>query len=250
MLSTRVGTGDARTADCEYPAAAPAGGSGNAPRGSRLLRLRSCVGVVAEDGVCARTGAITDEETERGGTILDGAAREGTYVGMCAGRGPGFECVRVRARAAAPAFASFAADETGGRDSVAEAETERVMADAVCTPAVRGRRRGRGTAARAAVFCELATEWWALESREPEETMELADAFDCVRPRAGPGSSIEVMLSVSIVLRREKDVEAERERARVDGREIGENEVGACGREPMEDDLESLEGARGAAVEG
>ena len=42
---------------------------------------------------------------------------------------------------------------------------------------------------RAVVFCELATNWCALESRSPEETTALADAFDCVQLRAGAGSS-------------------------------------------------------------
>ena len=50
------------------------------------------------------------------------------------------------------------------------------------------------------------------------------------------------------MLRHESDVETERERTRVNGREMGKNEVGACGREAMEGDLESFEGARGVAA--
>ena len=94
---------------------------------------------------------------------------------------------------------------------------------------------------RAVVFCELATNWCTLESRSPEETTVLTDAFDCVQLRAGRAAP---------VLSREKDVEADRERVQVGGRDIGENEVGACRRWPMEDDLASLGGARGSAVEG
>ena len=154
-----------------------------------------------------RTGAITDVVTERGGTMRDETERGPWKVFV--GREPGLDSVRVRGRVwEAPA--SLLAADTGGRDSVAEVVR---VTEGVWMPAVCGRRSGRGTAAREGVVvcaCELVTDCGALlESREPEETIELAEALDWVRLRVGRPVSMDVTLSVSIVLRRVREELAE-----------------------------------------
>ena len=69
---------------------------------------------------------------------------------------------------------------------------------------------------RAGALGELVTDGAAvLDSREPDETKELADALDCVRLRdMGLGRSTDVMLSESALLTRfcENVEDAERER--------------------------------------
>ena len=68
-----------------------------------------------------RTGAMTDVDTERGGTVREAAERVGTEV--LPGREPGFDNVRVLGCAIEDGFASFAvAADTGGRDSVMEVD--------------------------------------------------------------------------------------------------------------------------------
>lgn len=201
------GAGDAATADglamCVFTlgrAASPEepGGSGNSDSGSWPRTLLTDMD---------RTGAMTDAETERGGTIRDTAAtRGGTRL---LGREPGFESVRVRCRVGVDLLAPtiFAlAEATGGRDSVIDVErvTDGWAAIPTLMPAVCGRRKGRGTAVREGVVAwELVTDCGALlESREPDETIELADAFDCVRLRVGRTTSTDVTLSLSAALRR------------------------------------------------
>ncbi len=178
------------------------GGRGNSDKGSLLLLplLRSTASIEVD---IERTGAMIAVETERGGTIRDAATERGDA--MFIGREPGFDSVRVRCRVAVCALltpAIFAlADATGGRDSVTE--VERVTDGWAPMPAVCGRRNGRGTAVREGVVWELVTDCGALlESREPDETIELADAFDCVRLRVGRAASTDVTLSVSAALRR------------------------------------------------
>lgn len=91
----------------------------------------------------------------------------------------------------------------------------------------------------------------ALESREPDETIELADAFDCVRLRvAGLGRSTDVTLSVSALLRRFWGKVDDNERDRAPAvRGAGEKEVGARDKLPTELDFASCEGARDIDVE-
>ena len=95
---------------------------------------------------------------------------------------------------------------------------------------------------RAGALGELVTDGAAvLDSRDPEETMELADALDWVRLRdMGLGRSTDVMLSESAPLRRlcENVEDTERERLRAVSGE-GENALGARERLPTEVDFES-----------
>ena len=85
-----------------------------------------------------------------------------------------------------------------------------------------------------------------LDSREPDETMELADALDWVRLRGvGRGRSTEVTLSESAALRRfcENVEETERERLQAVSGD-GEKALGARERFPTEVDFDNWEGAR------
>ncbi len=202
-----------------------------------------------------RTGAMMDVDRERGGTMRDtaGAAVERAggaevyalpYPCPCPGRQPGFDTVRDRGGTMdeddnGPAILAVA-DDTEGRDSTMD--VERVTELELWMPAVWGRRSGLGTPVRVGTLGELVTDGAAvLDSREPDETRELADALDWVRLRDMDfGRSMDVMLSESPPLRRscENVEETEWERLRAVSGD-GENALGARERLPAEVDFES-----------